>query len=259
MGNKGRYLLLINPWVYDFAAYDLWTKPLGLLYLAALLIKNRWTITYIDCLDVYHPALKILGIKEPGRRPDHRGHFYREEVAKPLPLQSIPRRFYRFGLPPEVFRKALLALPAPHAILITSGMTYWYQGVHDVIKIVKEAFPRVPVILGGIYASLCAEHAEANSGADFICKGEGESQILELLEGLTGISPSCPPHPNDFGSLPSPAPADHRLLCAASSSPRLLKTSAFRRFRGVPRRTTFTFRATGTLFGGRQAWSLQAW
>jgi len=34
VGNNGRYLLLINPWVYDFAAYDLWAKPLGLLYLA---------------------------------------------------------------------------------------------------------------------------------------------------------------------------------------------------------------------------------
>jgi len=202
---KANNLLLINPWVYDFAAYDLWAKPLGLLYLAALLIKNRWTITYIDCLDFNPPALKNLRIKEPRRRADHRGHFCREEVAKPSPLQSIPRRFYRFGLPPEAFKKDLPALPVPRAILITSGMTYWYQGVHDVIKIVKEAFPRVPVILGGIYATLCAGHAEANSGADFICKGEGESQILELLEGLTGVAPCTPLDFNDLNSLPSPA------------------------------------------------------
>jgi radical SAM superfamily enzyme YgiQ (UPF0313 family) len=191
--------------VYDFAAYDLWAKPLGLLYLAALLIKNHWTITYIDCLDVHHPALQALGLKEPRRRPDHRGHFYREEVAKPSPLQTIPRRFYRFGLPPEVFRKALRALPTPCAVLVTSGMTYWYQGVHDVIKIVKEAFPRVPVILGGIYATLCAEHAEANSGADFICKGEGEPEILGLLEKLTGVSPIFSPDPDNLDSLPAPA------------------------------------------------------
>jgi hypothetical protein len=30
-------LILINPWIYDFAAYDLWSKPLGLLYLAGYL------------------------------------------------------------------------------------------------------------------------------------------------------------------------------------------------------------------------------
>ncbi len=205
MENNERSLLLINPWVYDFAAYDLWAKPLGLLYLAALLIRNCWTITYIDCLDVHHPALKIRSIKEPRRRFDHRGHFYREEIAKPLPLQSIPRRFFRFGLPPEIFSKTLLALPAPDAILITSGMTYWYQGVHDVIKVVKETFPRVPVILGGIYATLCTEHAEANSGADFICQGEGESQILELLKGVTGVAPCTPSDFNDLDSLPFPA------------------------------------------------------
>ncbi len=171
MAGKENNLLLINPWVYDFAAYDLWAKPLGLLYLAALLIKNRWTIAYIDCLDVHHPTLQTLGMKEPPRRPDHRGHFYREEIVKPSPLQNIPRRFYRFGLPPEAFRKTLAAVPTPRAALITSGMTYWYQGAHDVIKIVKEAFPQVPVILGGIYASLCAEHAKANSGRTSSAKG----------------------------------------------------------------------------------------
>jgi len=198
-------LLLINPWVYDFAAYDLWAKPLGLLYLAALLKKNGWTINYIDCLDVHQPALKTLSIKEPKRRADHRGHFYREEVEKPSPLHGAPRRFYRFGLPPEAFKKALLALPAPHAILVTSGMTYWYQGVHDVIKIVKEVFPKAPVILGGIYATLCAEHAELHAGADFIVTGWGETQILDLLEGLIGVSPSFCPDLHDLDSLPSPA------------------------------------------------------
>lgn len=205
MEGKKNKLLLINPWVYDFAAYDLWAKPLGLLYLAALLKKNGWTINYIDCLDVHHPALKILGIKEPRRRPDHRGHLYREEVVTPSPLRGIPRRFYRFGLPPEAFREALHAFSAPQAVLITSGMTYWYQGVHEVIKIVKEAFPRVPVILGGIYATLCAEHAEATSEADSICQGQGESQILGLLEKLTGVSPIFSPDPNDLDSLPFPA------------------------------------------------------
>jgi radical SAM superfamily enzyme YgiQ (UPF0313 family) len=203
--NDGRDLLLINPWVYDFAAYDLWAKPLGLLYLAALLKKNGWTISFIDCLDVHHPALKPLSIKKPTRRPDHRGHFYREEVAKPFLLRGIPRRFYRFGLPPEVFREALHIIPSPRAILVTSGMTYWYQGVHDVIKIVKEVFPKVPVILGGIYATLCTVHAELHAGADFIVTGRGETQILDLLEGLLGVSPSFRPDLQDLDSLPSPA------------------------------------------------------
>jgi pyruvate-formate lyase-activating enzyme len=202
---KGRNLLLVNPWIYDFAAYDLWAKPLGLLYLAALLGKNGWTVDYIDCLDAHHPTLKRAGSKEPQRRPDHRGHWYREEVAKPLPLQGIPRRFYRFGLSPEAFRKCIEPLSSPQAVLVTSGMTYWYTGVHEVIQVIKEAFPGVPLILGGNYPTLCSAHAEENAGADFICRGRGEMQALQLLEGLTAVSPSFIPDLNDLDTLPSPA------------------------------------------------------
>jgi radical SAM superfamily enzyme YgiQ (UPF0313 family) len=202
---QGAHLLLINPWIYDFAAYDLWAKPLGLLVLAALLEANGWTIRYCDCLDVHHPALKRLKTQGIKRKSDHRGHYYREEVQKPAPLGSIPRKYYRFGLSPEVFSETLRSLPVPQAILVTSGMTYWYRGVHGVIDIVKEVFPSVPVILGGIYATLCAEHAERTSGADFVIQGWGEMQILRLLEELTGISPSFIPDLNDLDTLPPPA------------------------------------------------------
>jgi radical SAM superfamily enzyme YgiQ (UPF0313 family) len=202
---KEAHLLLINPWIYDFAAYDLWAKPLGILILAALLEANGWTIHYCDCLDVHHPALKRFKTQRIKRKSDHRGHFYREEAAKPTPLSSIPRQYYRFGLSPEVFIETLRSLPVPQAILVTSGMTYWYRGVHEVIGIVKEVFPSVPVILGGIYATLCAEHAERTSGVDFVIRGWGEMQILRLLEELTGISPSFIPDLNDLDTLPSPA------------------------------------------------------
>jgi hypothetical protein len=35
-----KQILLINPWIHDFAAYDFWLKPLGLLYLGGLLRQN---------------------------------------------------------------------------------------------------------------------------------------------------------------------------------------------------------------------------
>ncbi|UCC65890.1 MAG: B12-binding domain-containing radical SAM protein [Deltaproteobacteria bacterium] len=204
LGTTQRNLLLINPWIYDFAAYDLWAKPLGLVYLAALLEKNGWRINYIDCLDVHHLASKV-GLKPPKRRPDHRGHFYREQLDKPPPLGEIPRRFHRFGLPPELFQETLQSLPTPQAILVSSGMTYWYLGVQEVIKVVKEVFPAVPVILGGIYATLCADHAGRISGADFVIKGWGEVQILELLEELTAVYPLFLPDLTDLDRLPYPA------------------------------------------------------
>ncbi len=44
-------ILLINPWITDFAAYDLWMKPLGLLYIAGLLKGYGFQVTLIDCLN----------------------------------------------------------------------------------------------------------------------------------------------------------------------------------------------------------------
>ena len=34
-------ILLVNPWITDFAAYDLWAKPLGLLYAGAFLTAGQ--------------------------------------------------------------------------------------------------------------------------------------------------------------------------------------------------------------------------
>ena len=51
MKHKSPNILLINPWITDFAAYNFWIKPLGLLNIASLLRENRFRVTLIDCLD----------------------------------------------------------------------------------------------------------------------------------------------------------------------------------------------------------------
>jgi len=47
------HVLLINPWITDFAAYNLWARPLGLLYIATLLRQAGFRLTFIDCLASY--------------------------------------------------------------------------------------------------------------------------------------------------------------------------------------------------------------
>ena len=47
-------LLLINPWIYDFTAYDFWSKPLGLLYIGSILREQGYGVSYIDCMDRYN-------------------------------------------------------------------------------------------------------------------------------------------------------------------------------------------------------------
>jgi radical SAM superfamily enzyme YgiQ (UPF0313 family) len=88
--------------------------------------------------------------------------------------------------------------------MITSLMTYWYPGVFDVIRIVREIFPGIPVILGGIYATLCPEHA-LQSGADYVLTGEGELQIRFIIEDLLHRKIEYLPVLSELDSLPYPA------------------------------------------------------
>jgi len=176
-------VLCINPWIYDFAAYNLWIEPLGLLKVAAVLRQARHDVALIDCLDRRHPAASV-----PHSRRDAYGcgHFTKIEVPKPPVLAHVPRRWGRYGLPVPVFEAELEAQPRPDAVLVTSMMTYWYPGPFEVIRRIKARWPEVPVALGGVYATLCADHARVYSGADVVLTGPGEKAALQWVNAVTG-------------------------------------------------------------------------
>ena len=225
---KGKKIILVNPWIYDFAAYDLWVKPLGLLYIGALLRKNGCEVAFIDCLR-----------SDEGLRGKPGGHskFHREIIPKPPALKSIPRYYARYGISREDFIAELDKINRPDAVLLTSMMTYWYPGVFDAIRIIKGHFPDVPVILGGVYATLCHEHAQRFSGADYIVTHTGEIKVLEILEGLWGEAPEYVPDMDDLDSLPYPCfdlIKDLRYVCIRTT-------------RGCPYRCTYC--ASGYLCG----------
>jgi radical SAM superfamily enzyme YgiQ (UPF0313 family) len=168
------HILLLNPWITDFAAYNLWIKPLGLLEIASLLRENGFRVTLIDCLD--------LSIKTK-RYGD--GRFFKTKIDKPLPLKSIPRNYSQYGIPEEMLLKRLSFLEEPDLICVSSGMTYWYPGVFKLIEITRKLFKGVPIILGGIYATLCYEHAQKYSDMDIVFNGRGEFEVLKLISDLT--------------------------------------------------------------------------
>ncbi|MCE7942935.1 MAG: hypothetical protein DYG95_15245 [Chlorobi bacterium CHB1] len=178
-------ILLVNPWVTDFAAYDFWMKPLGLLYLAATLRQTGYAVRLVDCMDRSHPdLLRWQGFAQPQNRRWSTGKFVRQPLAKPKLYANIPRKWARYGLPLELFQRLCLEGPQPNVILITSGMTYWYPGLQETIAALRKLFPNIPIVLGGIYATLCSEHARQTSGADVIVSGEAELLIASLVEKL---------------------------------------------------------------------------
>ncbi len=169
-------ILLINPWIYDFAAVNLWSMPLGLFEVAKFLSRYDTSLQVIDCMDSYK-------IKEFGK-----GRYRKEFVQKAECLKSVPRRFGRYGIPIDDFYRRLSETDYPDLIFITSIMSYWYPGVQKVIEIIRKFHMNTPVILGGIYATLWYEHALNNSGADIIYKGHINEDIFTIFENL-GLRP----------------------------------------------------------------------
>lgn len=218
-------LILINPWIYDFAAYDLWSKPLGLLYLASHLRRCGFSIHLIDCLDVHHPEMRTgRSTTRPVRRRYGTGKFWREKIPKPPSLKDVPRSYGRYGISRELFIRDLKQVKNPAAVLVTSLMTYWYPGVKEAIQLTREAHPGVPVILGGLYARLCEGHALRNAGADFVFAKNGLQalpSVLDLLRGL-GIESdpgSLPPGPSPYPALDLLRRIDYVPLLTSSGCP----------------------------------------
>lgn len=180
----GKKVLLINPWIYDFAAFDLWLKPIGLLYISSFLKQEGIPLSFIDCLDRQDSEmLSFLHLENSNDKKFGCGNYHKEEVNKPKILSDIPRNYYRYGIPVEVFKEKLSKVPSPDYVLVTSMMTYWYPGVMKAIEIVKEFFPKTTVILGGVYANLCSRHALEVCGADLVYCGRGLSKLINIIKG----------------------------------------------------------------------------
>jgi radical SAM superfamily enzyme YgiQ (UPF0313 family) len=180
-------VLLIAPYIHDFAAYDLWLKPLGLLYVAAASERAGYDVRVVNCLDRSHPsALSIRGPARSRSDGDGRGKFSYEVIAKPERVAAVPLAYKRYGIPVDAFRMQLAGGPPPDVIGVGSMMTYWYGGVAETVSVAHGVYPDVPVILGGVYATLQPEHAFEHTGADIVVEGPGEEQFVRILRNEIG-------------------------------------------------------------------------
>ncbi|MCJ7776738.1 MAG: radical SAM protein, partial [Sedimentisphaerales bacterium] len=183
-------ILLVNPPIYDFTAYDFWLKPYGLLSIAGFL-RGKADFKLFDYLDRLHPFVHGLEARATSDRWG-RWRFYCEKIASPPCLLQIPRYFRRFGLPRDVFRDFLEREGPFDFALVQTVMTYWYPGVQEVVEDIRRATPRgstssphrTKIVLGGNYVTLCDNHAK-KLGADFLVTGNNLEPLWEYL-GLTG-------------------------------------------------------------------------
>jgi hypothetical protein len=169
-------ILLVNPPIYDFAAYDFWLKPYGLLEVAGFL-RDQAEFTLFDNMDRWHPSV------DTDSNAWGQGHFPKTRLPKPACLSAVPRYYSRYGLERSLFTE-LLKHAAPFDLcLIQGGMTYWYPGVQEVIEDIHQYQPNVKIVLGGNYPTICPDHA-ATLGADLVVSGLDLQSVWDLA-GLT--------------------------------------------------------------------------
>lgn len=140
-------LLLINPWIVDFKAYDEWMRPMPFYRLLEKLHPDHH-VTYIDCLKA-QKKIKLHSTAD----------FVSEKLEKPQCFQSIPRQYRRYGVLLSDFREQLKVTQKPDLVLIASLMTWWYPGIKLAVEEVKALWPDTPIVIGGIYAALLPAHA----------------------------------------------------------------------------------------------------
>jgi excisionase family DNA binding protein len=111
----------------------------------------------------------------------------RQQTRKPKELENTEGGYYRYGLGDKEYKAVLMEYTDPQIILMTSSMTFRWPSIRDAIVLTKQVFPKVPVVLGGIYATLAYEHAKEHSCADFVIQApDGEAKALSLVNELTG-------------------------------------------------------------------------
>jgi hypothetical protein len=174
-------VLLVNPAIHDFAAYDFWLRPYGLLSVAGEL-RGQADFLCFDYLNRRHPFL--FGRRELQSDRWRRGRFYSERIDRPACLHDIPRYFQRFGLPRDLFCRFLHEQRPCDYVWIETVMTYWYPSVAEVIEDVRAVWPQTKIVLGGNYVTLCADHAR-RLDADLQVAGTDLQPLWDFL----GVSP----------------------------------------------------------------------
>lgn len=96
--------------------------------------------------------------------------------------EGLTRPIYRVGVTRDELDRLLRQFPADvDEVAIPSIFTYSWRSTWDVIELAKRRFPHARVRLGGIYPTLCHEHA-LGSGADEVVAGHVPEIASEWLD-----------------------------------------------------------------------------
>lgn len=201
--------------------------PLGLAYIASVLLKGGHKVSIIDCL---------------GEAPNNR-IFEGNLCRVGLSLQQVKDR---------------VRMVKPDLVGIGCLFSSRFNNVLKIAKVVKEVDSTIPVVVGGIHPTVMPHEVLANDTIDFAVLGEGEQTILDLVndkpskeidgfgykdaEGIH-VNPKTK-YIEDLDSLPFPARHLFSPECFRESRRGILKNKIYSRnivitSRGCPNNCSF--------------------
>jgi len=180
---KKNNILLVNPWIEDFSAFDQWIKPIPLLKLSSWLKSSGFNVYLIDMLD--------RDFWQGKNKKYNTGKFKTIDIEKPQVFDFIDRKYRRFGGNKEEFKKKLLEIDdVPQWVFTGLPITYWYQSLWDIIDVVHEVFPDTKIAVGGNYAKLLSFHLKNNRKVEYIFSSSSYYQLEKELSLFLGFQSS---------------------------------------------------------------------
>lgn len=99
-------------------------------------------------------------------------------------LEPLGEGRFRRGLSPSEIVSRVN--PDTRLIGIRSAFSFAFSTVAELATLLKEAFPHVPVVVGGDHASALPEFTLNNSRVDYVAVGEGESILAGMVAAVAG-------------------------------------------------------------------------
>jgi radical SAM superfamily enzyme YgiQ (UPF0313 family) len=131
-------------------------------------------------INVSVPALTILGALKHHKNPFD--VYFMDLAADGFNIKTkINEKVASFGLPDEAVLKKISEID-PVTVLITSMFSSEQSTVDSLVSTLKDSFPRLPVIVGGVHATVMPAWLRESGKIDFIVSGEGEETITGLMD-----------------------------------------------------------------------------
>jgi len=182
LGGKPRAsALLLNPPVYDTQYWAEWSQPYGLLRVAAWLKQQRYK--RVELFDFMETDEKRQ-VHRHRINPDEEYHERERPSGRVSPVriekgdEAIELYKHHFGRTWAEFdawldAKGFDAKHPPTEVWISAVMTYWWESVRDLTARLRRRWgKRTRIVLGGIYPTLCPDHARTMTKADDVHVGE---------------------------------------------------------------------------------------